>query len=153
MRNTLIALTLAFLAPTASAQVPAEVMAPIRQFIDGFNKGDVPSALAACADHAVVIDEIPPYEWSGSGACGKWASDYDADAKKKGITAGAVTMGTPRHHEVAGDRAYVVIPVSYEITQKGKQVKQTGAVMAVTLQKGADGWKITAWSWATGSIR
>jgi ketosteroid isomerase-like protein len=157
MRNTLIALTLACLAPAASAQVsaqvPADVMTPIRQFIDGFNKGDVPSALAACADQAFVIDEIPPYEWSGAGACGKWASDYDADAKKKGITAGAVTMGMPRHHEVSGDRAYVVIPTSYEVTQKGKQVKQTGAVMAVTLRKGASGWKITAWSWSTGSIR
>jgi ketosteroid isomerase-like protein len=151
MRNTLIALTLALTPVAASAQVPADVMAPIRQFIDGFNKGDVPSALAACAAETSIIDEIPPFEWTGAGACGRWASDYDADAKTKGITAGAVTMSTPRHHEVAGDRAYVVIPVSYEITQKGKQVQQTGAVMAVTLRKDAAGWKITAWSWSTGT--
>jgi ketosteroid isomerase-like protein len=151
MRNTLIALTLALTPVAASAQVPADVMAPIRQFIDGFNKGDVPSALAACAAETSIIDEIPPFEWTGAGACGRWASDYDADAKKKGITAGSVTMGTPRHHAVEGDRAYVVIPTSYEVTEKGKQVKQTGAVMAVTLRKDAAGWKITAWSWSTGT--
>jgi ketosteroid isomerase-like protein len=151
MRNTLIALTLALTPVAASAQVPADVMAPIRQFIDGFNKGDVPSALAACAAETSIIDEIPPFEWTGAGACGRWASDYDADAKKKGITAGSVTMGTPRYHAVEGDRAYVVIPTSYEVTQKGKQVKQTGAVMAVTLRKDAAGWKITAWSWSTGT--
>jgi hypothetical protein len=153
MRNTLIAFTLAFLAPAASAQVPADVMAPIRQFIDGFNKGDVPSALAACAASTSIIDEFAPFEWSGPGACGKWANDYDADSKKKGITAGAVTTSAPSHWAVEADRAYVVLPTSYEVTQKGKQVKQTGAVMAVTLQKGASGWKITAWSWSTGSIR
>lgn len=151
MRQILIAVTLALLAPPASAQTPADVMAPIRQFTDGFNKGDVATALAACAAETSIIDEFPPFVWSGAGACARWASDYDADSKKKGITAGAVTMSTPRHHEVAGDRAYVVIPVSYQVTQKGKQVKQTGAVMTVTLRKGAAGWKITAWSWSTGT--
>jgi ketosteroid isomerase-like protein len=153
MRNTVIALTLAFLAPTASAQVPAEVMAPIRQFIDGFNKGDVPSAIAACAPSTMIIDEFAPFEWSGDGACGTWANDYGAHATKEGVTAGAVAMGTPRFHAVEGDRAYVVVPTSYEVTQKGKQVKQTGAVMAVTLRKGAAGWKITAWSWSTGATK
>jgi ketosteroid isomerase-like protein len=153
MRSTLIALTLAFLAPAASAQVPADVMAPIRQFLDGFNKGDVPSALAACAAETSILDEFAPYEWNGAGACAKWASDYDADAKRKGITAGAVALGTPRFHDVSGDRAYVVLPASYEVTQKGKQIKQSGSVMTVGLRKTATGWKITAWSWATGGIR
>ena len=154
MRKTLTVLALALLtqAPPAVAQ-QNELMTVVRQFIDGFNKGDVPSAVATCAAQTSIIDEIPPYEWSGAGACGRWANDYDADAKKKGITAGAVTLGAPRHHAVDGDRAYIVIPVSYEITQKGKQVKQTGAVMAVTLRKGSAGWKITAWSWSTGTIR
>ena len=154
MRKTLMALTLALVASTASAQAPPpDVMAPIRQFLDGFNKGDVPSALAACAASTSIIDEFAPFEWTGPGACGKWANDYDADAKKKRITAGAVTMSAPSHWAVEADRAYVVLPTSYEVTQKGKQVKQTGAVMAVTLQKGSAGWKITAWSWSTGTTR
>lgn len=153
MRKTFAVLALGLLTqvPAAVAQ-QNEVVAVVRQFIDGFNKGDVPSAIATCAAQTSIIDEIPPFEWSGAGACAKWAADYDADAKKKGITAGAVTLGTPRHYAAEGDRAYVVIPVAYEVTQKGKQVKQTGAVMAVTLRKGAAGWKITAWSWSTGTL-
>lgn len=152
MRKSILVAAMALLVATAaSAQAPADVMAPIRQFIDGFNKGDVPSAIAACAEETSIIDELAPFYWSGTGACGQWASDYDADARKKGITAGAVTMSAPRHHAIEGDRAYVVIPVSYEVTQNGKQVKQSGAVMAVTLSKGASGWKITAWSWSTGT--
>jgi hypothetical protein len=157
MRRILVlALGLLAQAPVAEAQQTAEqkaVVAALNQFIDGFNKGDVPAAIGACAAQTSIIDEFAPFEWSGAGACGKWAADYDADAKKKGITAGSVTLGTPRHNVVEGDRAYLVIPSSYEVTQKGKQVKQTGAVMAVTLRKGAAGWKITAWSWSTGAIR
>ena len=135
----------------ASAADNADVMKPVHQFIDGFNKGDAKSALAACADEAYIIDEFPPYEWHGPGACGKWAADYDADAKKNGITPGSVTLGKPRHIDVAGDRAYVVVPTTYEFTQRGKAVKQTGATLSVALQKLPAGWRIVAWSWATGS--
>jgi hypothetical protein len=125
MRKALIGLVVGLLAlaPTAEAQ-QADVMAVVRQFIDGFNKGDIQSALATCTEETSIIDEIPPYAWHGPGACAKWASDYDADAKKRGITAGVVTLGATKHNYITGDRAYVVIPVSYEITQNGKQVKQ-----------------------------
>lgn len=158
MRKTLTVLALALMtqAPGIVGQQATEqkaVVTVVNQFIDGFNKGDVPAAIATCAAQTSIIDEFAPFEWSGAGACGKWAADYDADAKKKGITAGAVTLSAPRHNVIAGDRAYLVIPASYEVTQQGKPVKQTGAVMALTLRKGADGWKITAWSWSTGTVR
>src|SRR6266536_2571595 len=94
----LVAVLVITVAAPATAQAGrADVMALVRQFIDGFNKGDVKSALAACADQASIIDEFPPYEWHGPGACAKWANDYDADAKKNGVTDGNVTLGTPRH--------------------------------------------------------
>lgn len=157
MKKHLVAIAVALMAqvPFVAAQQTADqkaVLTVVHQFLDGFNKGDVASAIATCAAQTSIIDEFPPFEWSGAGACGKWANDYDADAKKKGITAGAVTLSAPRHNVVEGDRAYVVIPAAYEVTRKGKQVKQTGAVMAITLRKGAAGWKITAWSWSTGTL-
>lgn len=153
MKKALAVLALALVTqvPAAAAQ-QNDPMAVVRQFIDGFNKGDIPSALAACAEQTSIVDEIAPYEWHGTGACAKWAEDWDADAKKKGITAGAVTLGTLKHSFVTGDRAYLVMPASYEVTQNDKQVKQTGSTMTVVLQKGAAGWKITAWSWATGTL-
>jgi hypothetical protein len=123
-------------------------MASVHQFIDGFNKGDVKSALAACADQTSIIDEFAPYEWHGAGACANWANDFDADAKKNGITDGFVTVGTPRHVDVAGDRAYVVVPTNYAFKQKGKPVKETGSTMALALQKVASGWRIIGWAWA-----
>jgi ketosteroid isomerase-like protein len=133
------------IAAPAAADDKTDVMAPVHQFIDGFNKGDVKSAVAACADQAAIIDEFPPYTWSG---CSAWAAAFDADAKKNGITPGAVTLGKPRHVDVTGDHAYVVVPSEYDYTQKGKQVKEAGSSLTVALQKGASGWRITAWTWA-----
>jgi len=34
-----------------------------------FNEGDSASALALCADESAIIDNAPPYQWHGPGAC------------------------------------------------------------------------------------
>ena len=148
MPRVLVVLAAAVLAaaPNAMAQ-QKDVMAPVHQFVDGFNKGDTKSALAACADQTSIIDEFPPSEWHGAGACGTWADDYDANAKKDGITDGVVTLGKPRHVDVTGDRAYVVVPASYKFKQKGKPVAEIGSMLTVALQKGPAGWRMTAWTW------
>ena len=141
------ALSLLAAAP-ARVLAQADVLAPVHQFVDGFNKGDTKTALGACADQTSIIDEFPPYEWHGAGACAKWASDYDANSKKDGITDGVVTLGKPRHVDVSGDRAYVVIPSDYAFKQKGKPAKETGAIFTFALQKSAAGWRIIAWTWS-----
>jgi ketosteroid isomerase-like protein len=132
----------------AGASEKTEVMAVVHQWVDGFNKGDTKSALATCADETSIIDDIPPHEWHGAGACSKWANDYDADAKKNDITDGIVTLGKPRHIDVAGDRAYIVVPANFTYKEKGKPMKETGSMVTVALQKGGSGWRIIGWSWA-----
>ena len=112
------------------------------------HKGDTKAAAAACADQTSILDEFPPHEWHGSGACAKWMSDYDADAKKNGITDGVVTLSTPSHVDISADRAYVVVPANYAFKQKGKPVNEVGSIITLALQKSAAGWRITGWSWA-----
>ena len=149
MRRVLAALAFAGSTgvPSAAAQDPA-VMATVVQFVSSFNQGDTKAASAACADQTSIIDEFPPYAWDGAGACLKWMAAYEADARKNGITDGVVTLGTPRHVDVAADRAYVVVPADYEYRRNGQPVKEAGSILSVALQKSADGWRITAWSWA-----
>jgi hypothetical protein len=151
MRKVSIALALA-VAMLATGPVAAsdqtDVMVPIHQFVDGFNKGDTKAALAACADVTAIIDDFPPHEWHGAGACAKWANDYETNAKQEGIADGVVTLGKPRHIDVTADHAYVVIPTDYTFKQKGKPMKQTRSAFTFALQKGAAGWRITGWSWA-----
>ena len=149
MKRIAAALALAFLvALPASSTDKTDVVATIHQFVDGFNKGDTKSALATCAQEATIIDEFPPYGWHGAGACDKWAADYDADARKNGVTDGVVTLGTPRHVDVTGDHAYVVAPVEYSFNQNGKPVKEINSTFTVVLHKEAAGWRIVSWAWS-----
>lgn len=132
----------------AIATETTDVMATLHQFVDGFNKGDVKAALAACADQTSVIDDFAPHEWHGAGACGSWANDFDAYTRKSGITDSFVTLGKPRHVDITGDRAYVVVPANYTYKEKGNARKELGSTLTAALQKGQAGWRITGWAWA-----
>ena len=143
----LVVVVSAAVAQTGAAQETA-VMSTMNQFVSSFNKGDTKTAAAACADQTSIIDEFPPHEWHGAGACLRWMNDYDTDAKKNGITDGFVTLSKPRHVDITGDLAYIVVPADYTYKKNGKPEKETGSMLTLVLQKGAAGWRITAWSWA-----
>jgi ketosteroid isomerase-like protein len=132
----------------AAATDKTDVVATIRKFVDSFNKGDMNALTATCADQASIIDEFPPYEWHGAGACAKWTDDYGADAKKNGITDGSVTLGAPLHVDVTADRACVVILANYKYKQNGKAMQETGSTLTIALQKSGDAWHMTGWAWA-----
>jgi ketosteroid isomerase-like protein len=132
----------------AAATDKTDVVATVRKFMDSFNQGDMKALTATCADQASIIDEFPPDEWHGAGACAKWTDDYGADAKKNGITDGSVTLGTALHVDVTADRAYVVVPANYKYKQNGKAVQETGSTLTIALQKSGDAWRMTGWAWA-----
>jgi len=108
-------------APIAARQkANTDVLIPIHQFVDAFNKGDTKAAIAACNYSTFIIDEFPPHEWHGTGACTKWMSDYEADATKNSITDGIVTLGTPTHVDVSGDRAYAACRATTPISRRAR---------------------------------
>lgn len=131
----------------AAASDQNDVMDKVNQFVTGFNKADFKMAAGACANETFIIDDFPPHQWQGMGACSAWASDYEADAKKNGITDGFVTIGQPKHVNVEGDVAYVVVPASFSFKQKGKTVNEAGSTFTLVLKKRSAGWRITAWAW------
>jgi hypothetical protein len=134
--------------PSAAATDKSDVLATVQQFVVSFNKGDVKTAAASCANETFIIDEFPPHEWHGVNACAKWMAAYDADAQKNGITGGVVTLDAPLHIDVTADRAYVVVPANYKFNQKGKQIQETGSMLTIALQKRDSKWLMTGWSWA-----
>lgn len=149
MHKILIAFTLSMLtAASCAGSEASDVMMPIQQFADGFNKGDPKAAFAVCLDDIGIIDEVPPHEWHGAGASSKWLADFDADAKKNGITDTVVALHKPRHVDVTQDRAYVVVPADYTYKQNGKPMKEKNSILTIALQKTGAGWRIAAWTWA-----
>jgi len=148
MRRGFMALALAGLLYIPAAGQDNGAMTTVQKFTEAFNKGDTKAAVAMCAEQTYIIDEFAPYEWHGDGACAKWFADYDEWAKKSMVTDGSVMLGSPRHVDVVGERAYVVVPADYMFKQNGKPDKETAATITLVLKRGAGGWRIYAWTWA-----
>lgn len=142
---SLICLT-ALSAASDAAGADPELAAPIRQFIDSFNKADMKAAAATHATDVVIIDEPAPHLWRGPGAFGAWGGDLGKDSASRGRTEESVTIGAATREEVAGDSAYVIVPATYAFKEKGVAMREV-AQMTFILKRGAGGWKIAAWTW------
>ena len=129
-----------------AASQETDVMTPVRQFVDGFNKNDIKMAQAACADQTFIIDDFPPHEWHGSKATSRWFHDLAVMGKKYDMSDAFVTLGKPREIHVTGTQAYVIVPIDLRYNEKGRLVKTTG-LMTLALHEGPDGWRIAAWAW------
>lgn len=146
-----ILLTLAVattVAGTLRASPEADVLAALHQAVDSFNKGDTKGLVAACANEMSIIDEFPPYAWQGANVLEKYFRDYEAYDQQNGISEPAVKLGKPRHVDVVGDRAYVIVPTDETFKKGGKAMNETAATWTLTLRKERAGWKITGWAWA-----
>lgn len=121
------------------------VMRPVKEFVDSFNRGDVK---AACANQSTIIDEFPPYLWQGATACADWSNDFDVFREKNGIVDPKITLGLGQYIDVVGDRAYVVVQAHLTFKQNGKRVSERDPLLTVSLQKIADTWRIAGWAWS-----
>ena len=136
------------LPPAVMAATPADVTVPIRQFIDGFNTGNVKSAYAAYATgNVTIVDEFAPHLWTGPHAPQAWAAAYSRHAQATGVTDGLVKYGTPTRAQVEGSLAYVIVPTVYLYKEHGKPVAEEGQ-MTFVLVAAAGGWKIRSWTWS-----
>jgi ketosteroid isomerase-like protein len=149
LRIALAGLGITLLAPhPASATEHDDVMKIVHQWVDSLNKGDTQAAIAACAGQTSIVDEFPPHEWHGDGACARWVTELEAYNQKLGLTSSTVTLKQPRRVDITGDRAYVVAPTDFHFKENGKPGIELGALFTVALQKGQAGWRITGWAWS-----
>jgi hypothetical protein len=128
----------------------SDPMATVRQYIDGFNKGDAKAMAAAFAVPGSILDGMAPHVWQGPTAAEDWYRDVLVEGKQHGASDYVVTLGAPLHSNITGDSAYVVVPAAMTFKVRGKKVTQTGAVFTVALHRLAQGWRIAAWAWAKG---
>ena len=124
----------------------AAVEATIRKFGEAFNKGDTAAAKALHIAAPTIVDEVSPYFWSGPKAFDGWLADLAKAEAAAGKTGGQVTVGTPTREVVSAHSAYVVVPSTYSVKQKGVTLRET-AQMTFVLTKQPSGWKIASWTW------
>ena len=135
------------LAAAGAANAESELMAPVHQFVDSFNKGDVKTAALAFAPSTVsIIDDVAPHVWIGPNALGDWARDLVADDKAAGISDEMVTLDAPTREVISGDKAYLVVSVVYSYKQQGMAMREP-AQMTYALTKSGAAWLISGWTW------
>jgi ketosteroid isomerase-like protein len=135
----------AMMSLTALAQ---DVNAPIHQMLDGFNTGDMKAVSASYASADIsIVDEVPPFHWSGAHAGEAWGADLEKAEKAAGMTDAKVKYSAPVRSEIAGDQAYVVVPVQYVFKQKGTAMLED-AHMTFVLHRESNAWKIAGWVWS-----
>ena len=149
LRKVIFALLVSVvLAPAGMLAAAPDVTVPIRQFIDGFNTGDIKSAYAAYSTGDItIVDEFAPHRWVGPHAPQDWAADYDRHAKATGVSDGIVKYGAPTRTEIEIDVAYVIVPTTYLYKERGKSMVEEGQ-MTFVLHADPAGWKIKSWTWS-----
>lgn len=148
MRRSALVLAFALLITNPANAAPADdAAAAVGAVLDKFNAGNIQAFFAAHQDGAVIIDEFPPFAWSGSNSAQRWADDYVKDAQARGISGGRMDYGKPLQANSIGDVAYVVLPTTYRFTQNAVKMAAPGSMTFVMRHVGAD-WKISSWTYS-----
>ena len=128
-----------------------EVLAAVRQYVDAFNNADPKAMAAACADPMQILDGMSPHVWQGPTAAEDWWRDVLTEGEHLGASGYRIALDEPKHVDVTGEYAYVVLPATMTFDLRGTKVTQTGSLWTVGLRKVASGWRLTAWAWAKGT--
>ena len=152
MKHLIIALLCSMGLVTAAAAnaaaTEAELLKPVHQFVDSFNKGDAAGAEKANVSTGVtIVDEVPPHLWQGAGAFKSWVADLDKTEKAAGYSDQKVTLGEVNLSASTGDDGYVSMNAVYSYKEKGV-AKTEPARMTFALKKVGGEWKIAAWTWS-----
>ncbi|MBS0225325.1 MAG: hypothetical protein JSS25_03165 [Proteobacteria bacterium] len=147
LSSLFLTVVLCAVAPITFARDKA-VEAPIRQMMDGFNKGDIAMVKAAHVASPTIVDNVAPFVWSGPNAFDQWIVDLGKSESSLGIADGKVTFAPVVDEVVKGERAYVVTRSVYVFKQKGRAMREDGYT-AFVLVKTSVGWKVESWSWAS----
>ena len=99
-----------------------------------------------------MIDEVPPYHWSGPGATKQWLADVGGWAKANGATHLKVRLGVPTRTDQTGTQGYVVTPATFTYSQKGRTEREEAA-MVFTLNHTRSGWRISSFAWTGAAIK
>jgi ketosteroid isomerase-like protein len=132
--------------------VRSEVTAVIQALVKAVNEGDFGDAVSAFTDDAVIVEDIPPYRWTGSDAPARWLSAMGANAAHLGVTSVRMRIGQPTRLEADDTHAYTVVPGELALSMSDADLSADG-VLVVTLQSRSGRWLIDSLTWGGGAAR
>src|SRR3569623_1200062 len=119
-----------------------------RDYVDAFNRSDADGMAACFAEQGTILDGMAPHLWHGPNAARDWYRDVLEEGEHVGAGGYHVTLGEPRHNQVTGDSAYVVLPAEMRFEVGGRPIRQTAANHIFAMRRENGAWRISAWAWA-----
>lgn len=123
----------------------------VHRYVAAFNAADVDAMAAECADPMQILDGMAPHVWQGSTAGRDWWRDVMTESEHLGATDYQISLGEPRHVDVNGDFAYIVVPATMTFDLDGEGRTQSGSTFTIALRNSDTMWLITAWAWSKGA--
>lgn len=130
----------------ADAEPEVELLNEIYAFIEDVNGGKIPAALARLTDDVCIVEDLPPYRWTGPEAGGQWLAAMAANAERLGVTAITMTPGQQRRTEIEGEHGYCILPGRVTLRGPDVDLAEDGLItFAMRVEERV--WKISALTW------
>jgi ketosteroid isomerase-like protein len=138
---TLAAAVLSGSGASATERASAAVLAPVNSFFSAARSGNIALLRKQYMPSSTIVDNHPPFIWSGENAEDAYFAAFGPFAKKVKMTDLKVSIGAAKHLHIAATTAYVVVPVTAASKVDGKPFAEAG-LLAFALRKTRSGWKI-----------
>jgi Domain of unknown function (DUF4440) len=136
--------------PAAAAAPNGAVMQTLNGVLAAANADNGTKLNAYFISDATVVDDFPPFSWTGADAGARWWSASDKDLVKHGIVGLHAVLGTISRLAVVGNDAYVIAPLTISYAIKGRPAHSNG-LWTLTLHQDGGSWKIASATWTTSS--
>jgi hypothetical protein len=128
----------------------SQVIAPIEAAIEAGQTGDFDLLRNQYLPSITIIDEVPPFFWSGPNALDDYLKSFGNFYSRVKMTNVEVTTRRPEFVYSTQDSAYVILPFTSVSKVDGLPLSESG-LLAFTLQKTNKGWKIRSQTSAKGN--
>ncbi|MBC5800898.1 MAG: hypothetical protein GIX03_03725 [Candidatus Eremiobacteraeota bacterium] len=122
-------------------------MATAQRLIGSLNAQDTTTLRKICTASATVVDDFPPYTWSGPDACRRWFAALQKSLSATGTTGLKVTEATPVFSDATPSRTYIVLAMRLSMNVKHKTASQAGDWTLVLHKRGST-WRVATAAWA-----
>jgi hypothetical protein len=130
----------------ASEQPDPQMIAAVERVARFIETGGKTSSSDIFATKGVtIIENFPPYQFSGTGAVESWARQMRAHLM--GVTELRHRFGQAYDFSRVGDQAYFSLPTTWQGLDHGKPFIEEGG-WAFVLEKQGNDWRVSGYGWA-----
>jgi hypothetical protein len=119
---------------------------PVDTFFAAFNRGDWEAATACFGPDQTVIDETPPFGWSGHDAFKAWLKDNLTLWARTGLKEVKLDASEPLIVRTGPSSAYIVVPTVERFVQHGQAQAEKGFFTFLTRPVN-NSWLISSMTW------